>query len=146
MRSLIGLVLCHLLPTVPATAPQTVPSTVRITVQLVDIRSAKGGVIHVGLHREPGTGFPGPSPFVNQDLKPLGSDASMTFEAPPGAYAIAVHHDQNSNGKLDTNFVGIPKEGYGVSNDARPMFSAPRFAAARVLVSRDTTLTVHIVY
>jgi len=35
---------------------------------------------------------------------------------PPGTYAIACYHDENDNGKLDTNFLGIPKEGTGASN------------------------------
>lgn len=48
----------------------------------------------------------------------------------PGTYAISVFHDENSNGKLDTNLVGIPREGVGASNDARGHFGPPKFAAA----------------
>lgn len=40
-------------------------------------------------------------------------------ELPFGEYAIAVYHDKNVNGKLDSNFLGIPKEAYGFSNNAR---------------------------
>ena len=36
-----------------------------------------------------------------------------------GTYAVSVFHDQNSNGKLDTNFLNVPREGVGASNDAR---------------------------
>lgn len=43
-------------------------------------------------------------------------------ELPYGNYAIAVYHDKNTNGKLDTNLLGIPKESYGFSNDARGRF------------------------
>ena len=43
-------------------------------------------------------------------------------ELPFGDYAIAVYHDKNANGKLDTNIVGIPKERYGFSNNARGRF------------------------
>jgi uncharacterized protein (DUF2141 family) len=46
----------------------------------------------------------------------------------PGTFAISALHDENGNGRLDTNFLGIPKEGIAVSNDALPKFSAPRFA------------------
>ena len=45
-----------------------------------------------------------------------------------GTFAISALHDENDNGKLDTNLIGIPKEGIAVSNDAMPKFSAPRFA------------------
>ena len=41
---------------------------------------------------------------------------------PQGNYAIAVYHDKNKNGKIDTNLLGIPKEDYGFSNDARGKF------------------------
>jgi uncharacterized protein (DUF2141 family) len=37
----------------------------------------------------------------------------LSFHIKPGKYAIAVIHDENCNGKLDTNMFGIPKEGYG---------------------------------
>ena len=41
---------------------------------------------------------------------------------PFGDYAIAVYHDKNTNGKIDTNLLGIPKENYGFSNNARGRF------------------------
>jgi uncharacterized protein (DUF2141 family) len=50
----------------------------------------------------------------------------------PGAtYAIALSHDENDNGRFDTNFLGMPTEGYGFSNDARPTLSAPSFDRCR---------------
>jgi uncharacterized protein (DUF2141 family) len=48
----------------------------------------------------------------------------------PGRYAVSVFHDENSNGKMDTNFIGIPKEGVGASNDAKGRFGPPKFEAA----------------
>ncbi len=122
------------------------PRLVKITVRLLEIRPDKGGVLHVGLHGAPGTGFPGRSPISNKDARPTTSETILVFDAEPGTYAVAVHHDANSNGKVDTNFLGIPREGYGVSNDPRPRFRAPRFEEARVVVSRDTTLTVRMAY
>lgn len=47
-----------------------------------------------------------------------------------GTYAVSVFHDENSNGKLDTNFLGIPREGVGASNDAKGHFGPPKFSAA----------------
>lgn len=52
------------------------------------------------------------------------------LDIPPGTYALAVIHDENMNGKLDTNRLGIPREGYGFSNDARGLLGAPSFSAA----------------
>jgi uncharacterized protein (DUF2141 family) len=45
----------------------------------------------------------------------------------PGTYAVAVFHDENSNGKLDTNFMGIPREGTGASNNAKGHMGPPKF-------------------
>ena len=48
----------------------------------------------------------------------------------PGTYAISVFHDENSNGKLDTKFMGIPREGVGASNGAKGHLGPPKFEAA----------------
>jgi uncharacterized protein (DUF2141 family) len=147
MRLLFALALVGLVPNVrqaPTSTQQ--PATVRVTVRLLDVRADKGGFLRAGLHPEPGRGFPGMSPLVNLEAVPSGSEATLTFSVPAGAYAVSAHHDANNNRRMDTNFIGIPKEGYGVSNDARGRFSAPKYADARVLVSRDTTLLVHMAY
>lgn len=52
-----------------------------------------------------------------------------SFEIPPGTHAIGVYIDENDNEKLDTNFLGIPKEQYGFSNNAKA-FGIPKFEAA----------------
>ncbi|EGD16288.1 DUF2141 domain-containing protein [Xanthomonas hortorum pv. gardneri] len=39
----------------------------------------------------------------------------------PGRYAVMINHDENANGKLDTNLIGMPVEGYGFSNNPRAM-------------------------
>jgi len=48
-----------------------------------------------------------------------------------GIYAVAVFHDENANGKLDKNFLGIPKESYGHSNNVRGSFGPPSFDKAK---------------
>ena len=48
----------------------------------------------------------------------------------PGPYAITVYHDKNGNRRFDKNWLGIPKEDWGVSNNVRPRLRAPRFAEA----------------
>jgi uncharacterized protein (DUF2141 family) len=64
-------------------------------------------------------------------IKVRKSRARCDFEdIPPGTYALAVIHDENMNGKLDTNAFGIPKEGYGFSNDAKAWLGAPSFQTA----------------
>lgn len=65
----------------------------------------------------------------------------------PGQYAVAVGHDLNGNRKTDTNWVGIPKEAWGVSNNIRPSLRAPKFAEAVFPVSESkpqTEITITI--
>ena len=49
----------------------------------------------------------------------------------PGTYAVSCFHDENSNGKLDTNFFGKPTEGVGASNNAKGHFGPPKFDDAK---------------
>lgn len=75
------------------------------------------------------------------------AQARCDFEdIPPGTYAMAVVHDENMNGKLDTNWLGIPTEGYGFSNNAKAVLSAPPFSDASFPYdgqSIDLTMTLH---
>lgn len=64
-------------------------------------------------------------------------------DVPPGTYAIAVIHDENMNGELDTNWFGVPVEGYGFSNATIDEFGAPAFSAASLSYDgkkRDMTI------
>lgn len=63
-----------------------------------------------------------------------------------GEYAISVFHDENGNGKLDSNFLGVPTEGYGFSNNARGNFGPPDFAAARFGLPAISRLTIDLGY
>ncbi len=76
-----------------------------------------------------------------------GKEATATLQLPPGRYAFAVLHDENSNHKLDRNFVGFPKEGFGFSNNPAVHLSAPGFDAAVTQVSCPATdVVIHLIY
>jgi len=65
----------------------------------------------------------------------------------PGTYAVSAFHDENSNGKLDINFMGIPREGVAASNDARGRLGPPKFNDAAFQVSGDqVNLKITITY
>lgn len=66
-------------------------------------------------------------------------------DLPPGKYAVAAYVDNNKNGKQDKNFLGVPKEIYGFSNDARGMFGPPDFAAAEFDIGENAvSKSIHI--
>jgi len=65
---------------------------------------------------------------------------------PDGTYAISLFHDENSNNELDENFLGIPKEGYGFSNNIRPALRGATFEEAGFKLNRDINLTIEMGY
>lgn len=71
--------------------------------------------------------------------------ASTLFEnVAEGTYAISVIHDANNNKKFDTNFLGIPTEGYGASQNDLPFAAAPKFDANKFTVTANSTTTSNI--
>ena len=63
-------------------------------------------------------------------------------DLPEGELAISVFHDLNGNGRLDSNGMGIPMEPFAFSNEAKAMFAAPRFEAARFSVPALVRMTI----
>ncbi|MEB3219093.1 MAG: DUF2141 domain-containing protein [Nostocales cyanobacterium 94392] len=57
----------------------------------------------------------------------------------PGTYAIAMFHDSNGDGKLNTNSLGIPKEGFGFSRNPRIVTGPPKFGDSAVFVVGSST-------
>jgi len=69
------------------------------------------------------------------------------LDIPPGTYALAVIHDENMDGKLGTNLLGVPTEGYGFSSGATASMSAPSFEAARFSYDgQNLDLTIGLTY
>ncbi|MCM5681270.1 DUF2141 domain-containing protein [Schlegelella sp. S2-27] len=65
-------------------------------------------------------------------------------DLPPGRYALSIYHDENDNGRLDTNVLGIPRERTGFSSNVRGRMGPPSFEDAAVKLEQDTTLTVNL--
>ena len=64
---------------------------------------------------------------------------------PAGTWAVLAYQDENSNGELDRNLIGIPSENYGFSRDARGRFGPPSFEDAAMPVRDDAaTATVRL--
>jgi uncharacterized protein (DUF2141 family) len=62
-----------------------------------------------------------------------------------GYYAIKVFHDENSNGELDLNFLGIPTENYGYSNNVSAWFGQPDWEKAKFFFNqREMTLEISV--
>jgi len=77
----------------------------------------------------------------------LPGDETLCLYLPgPGRYAVVMFHDANANGVLDLGPLG-PKEGYGFSNNVRPILTAPSLASALFPVAAgDTRITIRLRY
>ena len=70
--------------------------------------------------------------------------ADVTFwNIPYGEYAIKVYHDANNDDKLNKNFLGMPTEEYGFSNNARGSFGPPSWDDAKFMFNSAKD-TLHI--
>ena len=70
--------------------------------------------------------------------------SQLSFKIPDGEYAIALFIDTNNNKKLDKNFLGIPKEQYGFSNNAMGTLSAPTFKQAKFNLAGKTIQNIKL--
>ena len=106
---------------------------------LIEVRGVRSdaGRIYVAVHapRE-GEEFPyaeGMVAAIHQQAR-SGDLRFVLRDLPAGRYAVNAFHDENDNGDLDTNVLGIPKEGYGFANDPSTTFGPPDFDEAAVAV------------
>jgi uncharacterized protein (DUF2141 family) len=143
-----NLTLEYLLAVSSGVAPRLLLQPTQIHVGVVGLRNNKGQVLC--------SLFSSAIAFPQKDDKAVAhytaeiSDrqASCEFsDVAPGTYAVSAFHDENSNGKLDTNFMGIPREGIAASNDARGRLGPPKFNDAAFKVSGDqVNLKITITY
>lgn len=71
-------------------------------------------------------------PFKSMSIKAKKGEVEVIFtDIPEGTYAISLYQDKDDNGKLNTNFIGIPKEPYAASNNAKNMFGPPKWEDAK---------------
>jgi len=109
----------------------------------------EGGVLHLAIYSskevfESDRGDkPGAQPGIEAGVvEKIGKGTYKgSFEIPPGTYAIGVYIDENENEKLDTNFLGIPKEQFGFSNNPKAL-GIPKFEAASFVVDTYTKVQI----
>ena len=113
-----------------------------LTVTLKNLNPVKGNVM-VALCNSEENFKEKSEPFKKQKVSVTGSSVKVVFpDLPAGDYAVKVMHDENSNGKFDTNIVGIPKEAFGFSNDVMGKVGPPKFSQAKVRVDGDKSISI----
>jgi len=130
--SILALAVAPLLHASPAIAEEAAAAINRIEVNATNLRSSNG-TFRCQLFNSP-NGFPKDdhAAIAGSVARIKDRHAACVFpNLPPGNYAAVAMHDENDNGKMDYNMLGIPKEGYGFSNDARALLNPPSFDAAK---------------
>lgn len=100
--------------------------------------------LYVALY-DSAAGYDSNKSLAAQIVQMKSSTARLSFPGlAPGRYALRVFADENGNGKLDTNLMGLPTERYGFSNDAKGNRAAPGFDAAALQVDADLQTVIHL--
>jgi len=123
------------------------PATVGLTVRVRGLTNDRGRVA-VALFST-AESFPDQKRAVAGHLAKIekGRAAVRFVGLRPGVYAVAVLHDENENDEMDFNFLGMPLEGYGFSNDASATFGPPSFQAASFrLQPRNSFIPIRMRY
>jgi uncharacterized protein (DUF2141 family) len=81
-------------------------------------------------------------PFASGTAKPCSTTVELSFAIPDGEYAVACYQDLNGNGILDKGLFDIPTEPYGLSNNFRPTWAAPKYDDCTFKVSGQTILAI----
>jgi uncharacterized protein (DUF2141 family) len=108
-----------------------------LRLKITQLRSDRGKV-NLSLYRSK-DGYPTDTKKAFKKIKAEIREGTceITFaDLPWGEYAVSLMHDENGNGKMDTGFLGIPKEGYGASNDAKAVLGPPKYTDARFLLDK----------
>ena len=109
-----------------------------IILKLTGLRSAKGQV-KIAVFNSAETWL-GEQTIYSSTINVDGQSVKWRIhDVPYGDYGVAVFHDENSNGKMDKNVLGIPLEAYGFSNNVRVTFGPPKWERAKFIVKGSTT-------
>jgi uncharacterized protein (DUF2141 family) len=115
-----------------------------IEVTVKNIKEPKGN-IRVGLYNTEKNFLE--KPLDGKVVKASNKEVTIVFEnLKAGNYAVSVIHDENENNELDSNFMGVPKEGYGFSNNAMGMFGPPSFDDAVIVVATKKSVSITLTY
>jgi uncharacterized protein (DUF2141 family) len=126
----------------------TIPaSAFSFVVRFENVRNEKGSIKYLVFKSE--EGYPDDLKLsVKSGTIPTKEteDGIILKDLEAGSYSFSVIHDENNNDKLDTNFLGIPKEGFGFSNNPLVLFGPPSFSKTKVEVSKDTEIIIKMKY
>lgn len=148
MKIIIGLITFIILSQAALTKEVT-DSLVSLTIVIEEIRSDNGN-IRVHLYEfDNQNSFPDKSSQANMLIiaNINGGRAIAKFaNLSPGTYAFTIHHDENLNVKMDRNLIGLPTEGWALSNNVKPLFKLPNFNECSFELRSNRKISIKINY
>lgn len=130
----------------PPTCNSSDASQVRLQISVTGMRSTEGNITITIYSDEPSHFLDGKFKLARQILpvtSPI-TTACFVMDA-PGTYAVALFHDKNSNHHFDTNFLGIPVEGYGFSNNPTLFVGPPKLKQVAITAHKgDNAISVQL--
>ncbi|MFQ3193302.1 MAG: hypothetical protein ACI9N3_000114 [Colwellia sp.] len=113
-----------------------------LTISISDVEKGKGHLM-IALYKSEEDYKSGKASFHTKVEALNGKEIAVFENLADGEYAIKIYQDENDNNKMDFNMMGIPKEGYGFSNNVG-MFGAPKYEEAKFLVKENTAITIDL--
>lgn len=117
-----------------------------LEVKIENIKNDNGDIL-IGLYAG---GHTFPRKTTDGKIVKASRDGVIVFfhDLKPGLYAVSVLHDENSNKDMDQSTIGMPKEGFGFSNNARGPFGLPSFDKAKIQLQpgQDTLISIDLRY
>jgi uncharacterized protein (DUF2141 family) len=99
------------------------------------------GMVKVGLYNSEGTFLKTIYKSITSEIK--NNSATVTFVGiPKGEYGISTYQDENSNGILDKNMIGIPSEDFACSNNAKGFMGPPAYEDAKFNINKDLKIDI----
>jgi uncharacterized protein (DUF2141 family) len=120
----------------------------RLTINVTALKNSKGQVIIDIFNNDNGYPMKTENAILRKKLT-IPEDGNVVFYIDgleKGEYAFALIHDENSNNKLDLNFIGIPKEGAGASNYAKGIMGPPDYKDAKFNFNKSKEVTIKMLY
>lgn len=125
---------------------QTFAQSSSLTLHIEGINILKGNLMIAGFDNEADFKTK-ENPVFADTVEIKNNSAELVFAAiTQGVYAIAVYHDENSDGTLNTVKLGIPAEGVGFSGTNKTFLKVPKFKDCRFELKHDTTIIINIHY
>ncbi len=115
-----------------------------LTIQVTNVKDAEGHV-RVAIYNSEKDYMK--KHFMVKSAKAAKGTVELVIDnLPAGTYGISVMHDANSNEKMDSNLIGMPKEGFGFSNNAKGTFGPPSYEKTKFDFTASTQISIAMTY